>query len=478
VSARRTVLAFAVLASTLLPLFALPARAGDGASYAAVAIAADAQAQAIAVHVAKIAREAIESDPDFRYLSLEEILEGAEPAWIAKRKAAEAARDKARIATEALELPVASDAYAEAIVAYEQAVAGMTDLSPIVDVLAKSGVVLVSQGDKAGGLVAFDRALALDAAFRLPKDGTNKNVQKVFDDALKARKTAGQGTLTAYATVGAAEVWVDGVFRGIAPMSLDVPTGRHYVRMVRDGHIAFGTGVDVKRGSEASVQASLKPTANLAKLEENAIKVPRNKESSKPVAELAAFLQVDRLMAIVVEDTGGSALLTMTVVDGVSGKQLARASKAFAVKDNFFEHDVKVFLTERSKGGSVDEGVVKPADTTANSDTQDSMLPGDAEEVGTPGAVIGGWVMLGLSVLPIASTITFGIISFQLYDGYRNRLPSQLDPNLDPIRQTWLTTSIVTDVSGVLSVALIGGGIAALIAGYNEQAAREEVLAP
>jgi hypothetical protein len=86
--------------------------------------------------------------------------------------------------------------------------------------------------------------------------------------------------------------------------------------------------------------------------------------------------------------------------------------------------------------------------------------------------------MLGLSVLPIASTITFGIISFQLYDGYRNRLPSQLDPNLDPIRQTWLTTSIVTDVSGVLSVALIGGGIAALIAGYNEQAAREEVLAP
>ena len=74
-SARRTVLAFAVLASTLLPMFALPARAGDGASYAAVAIAADAQAQAIAVHVAKIAREAIESDPDFRYLSLEEILD-------------------------------------------------------------------------------------------------------------------------------------------------------------------------------------------------------------------------------------------------------------------------------------------------------------------------------------------------------------------------------------------------------------------
>src|SRR5205085_9482357 len=127
-------------------------------------------------------------------------------------------------------------------------------------------------------------------------------VLKAFDEAVKDRKSAGEGSLTVYATAGAAEVWVDGVHRGAAPMTLAMPVGRHYVRVVRDGYAAFGGTADVKRGSEASVQAQLKPTERLAKFEEQTAKLVREKDNAKVFTELAAFLQVDRLLGVVVED--------------------------------------------------------------------------------------------------------------------------------------------------------------------------------
>jgi hypothetical protein len=468
----------------MLALASSVARAGDGTSYAALVIGKDPQTIPIAVNVARMAREVVAVNPDLDNISLEQVLEGTEPVAWAKRKEAEAFRDKGRLATEALEFPVAADAYAQALVAYEQAVPGLTDLSGIVDVLLRGGAVLVSQGDKEAGVRNFDRALALDPAVRLPKQGNSARVLKVFDEALKARKSAGEGTLTVYATTGAAEVWIDGVFRGVAPLSLSVPVGRHYVRVLRDGYVAFGSGVDVKRGTESSVQASLRPTAQLAKLEAQVAKVTRNPESHTPVVELAAFLQVDRTMVVVVESEGASVLLTLIVVDAVANKELARASKAFAVKDSFFEHDVKLFLSERVQGGGIDAGASRTGTGSSGSSAAGgssggdaSMLPGDPEAVETPGTVIAGWVMLGVSIVPIASTVTFGVLSWNYYGVYRN-LPSQLDPNLQPLRNAWLATSIATDASAAVAIVLVGGGVAALVSGYAAQATQEEVLAP
>jgi hypothetical protein len=71
-----------------------------------------------------------------------------------------------------------------------------------------------------------------------------------------------------------------------------------------------------------------------------------------------------------------------------------------------------------------------------------------------------------------------GIYSYYLFDVYRNKLPTQLDPELEVVRSRWLITSIVTDVSGVVFVGMMAGGIAALVSGYTEQSAKEEVLEP
>ncbi len=487
---RRSLLVSVVV--TVGCLTASVAHAGtSGASVVTIAIHADAQSQTTAVRVARLADEVYAFDPDAVLLDLERVLEGGDPPWVDKLAEAKQLAQKGRQAMDALELSVAADAFAGAMVNYEQAVAGLKDLTPLVEALAQQGAVYTLLSDNRAAKASYARALALDPAYRLEKGAASPKVIAAFEGAMKDARAAGQGSLTVYSTPVVAEVWIDGVFRGIAPFTVDIGAGRHYVRVLRDGYLTFATGVEVKRGSEASVQASLRPAARLAKLEELSVRVPRNKESIKPVAELAAALQVDQLLAVIVEDENGAALLTATLVDGVSGKQLARASRAFAPDDSFFDRDVRTWLDDKIRrvagrnpdapapsirpegnegGGGVGGGTAEV--------TPGSLLPGQAEAVETPPAVTAGWALVVTGgVLGVGSVAT-GLVSFSLYDAYRNKIPNQLDPNVEPIRSTWLTMSIITDAAWVLGAAAATGGAVLLVNGYAEMRAQEEVVNP
>lgn len=470
-----------VVVGTLLIAHAAEARDAE-VMVAALAVAADGASGPVAVDVARIAHETLGHDRDVRQLDLESVLDGGDPLWVEKLAVAEAARKKGKNALESVELPVAAESFADAMVAYEQGIAGIKDLGPLVDTLGQQGVVFSLQGDKKSAQQAFERALALDPAWRLDAGAPSK-AKAAFEATAKAQKTVGQGSLTVYASTGAAEVWVDGVFRGVAPLTVDARAGRHYVRVAKDGYLAWGGAAEVRRGSEATVQSNLRPTSRLAKLEELALRVTRSKQSVSPVAELASWLQVDRLLVLVVEDSGGSALVTGTLVDGINGSQLARASKAFSPRDSFFERDVRGFLRDRlapgaSEGADAPRKQVDPPPGDEPDGPAPSLLPGEAEKVEAPGAVIGGWVLLGLAAIPVGTGIGFGIASFTYYDGFRNKLPDQLDPQLEPVRSTWLTMSIITDASWLVAIGLIAGGTFALVTGYDEWAAREEVASP
>lgn len=480
----------AVVTVAVAVLPASTAHAGtSGASVVTIAIPETPQSQTVAVRVARLADEIYAYDPDAVLLDLERVLEGGDPPWVDKLNEAKQLAQKGKQAMEALELSVAADAYAGAVVSYEQAVAGLKDMTPLVETLAQQGAVYTLLSDARAAKASFARALALDPAYRLEKGSTSPKVISAFESATKEARAAGQGSLTVYSTTGAAEVWIDGVFRGISPFTVDIGAGRHYVRVLRDGYLTFATGVEVKRGSEASVQASLRPAARFAKLEELSVRVPRNKESIKPIAELAAALQVDQLLAIVVEDENGSAFFTATLVDGISGKQLARASRAFAPDDSFFDRDVRTWLDDkirRAAGRNPDAPApsVRPEGTGAATEGgtaevgPGSLLPGEAEAIETPPAVTAGWALVVTGgVLGVGSVAT-GLVSFSLYDAYRNRLPSQLDPNLEPIRSTWLTMSIITDAAWVLGAAAAAGGTVLLVNGYAEMSAQEEVVNP
>lgn len=460
-----------------LCLLSSSAFAADGLLTASIGIPVDSASAGAAVRVAAAAREAIASSGELTVIDLEALLDATDaPPAVAKLAEAKRLKDKADLGLSMVDLAVAADAYASALVAYEQGAAALTNINDVIDTYEKQATTFALQGESGPAKQAFEKALALDPGFRIAADAPPR-AKKAFDDVVKGWRTPPMGQLTVYSTSGAAEVWVDGVPRGASPLTLDVSAGRHLVRVYREGYRAWGGAVDVKKGSEATAQAALKPTAGFAKLDDLLGRVARNPDNAQNITEVARFLKVDRVLLTVVETQGPVAKISGFWVNGVTGAVERKGQKSLSTEGDFFARDTTSYVRQRfiegGTVGTVDEG--KKIETPLRNDGP-SRLPGDAEEIETPGAVIGGWVLVSTAVVPLAAGIVLGSLTLNQQAAFKSR--TQVDADLDSVRSAWLLTSVGADVSYVVAGGMIAGGTLLLMNGYAEQSALEDVMEP
>lgn len=476
----RTFALFSVLALAPLAAAAEPA---EGVSIATVAVPKDSPSSSQAVVVGHIARQGFERNPRYSVLDLELLLENGEiPAAERRRRQAEQALERAKAAYEAFELSPALEAFAEAIVGYEQAVAALTRIDPLVEALRLQAAAYALSGDEKNARRSFEKLLALDPGATLSDPRIPESVQPVFAAAAERAQKKPTGTMTVYAAPAAAEVYVDGRFRGSAPLSIDnLPVGRHYVRVLRDGYQAFGSPVDIGARSEETVQATLRPTARLAEFDDLASRLAGGSEQG--AAKLAASLKVDQLLWAVVEAAGDDVTVTAKLTDGVSGSVLASGTKTFVYNSPRFRGDLELWLAQTFRKS---QGVVANRDDGgAVGDGGSSFLPDKPVETPTNGKVVVGWTLVGITVVPLGVGVGFGIYSLYWWDVYKNEgklfdntpLPDQLHPEVANVRNAYLITSGVADVGYVLAVASLATGITLLAVGMNEQAEIEDVLA-
>jgi tetratricopeptide (TPR) repeat protein len=457
----------------------------DGVSIAVVSVGKDSPSDSQAIVVGQIARQGFERNPKYSVLELEEVLEGGEaPAALRRRRQAEAALDRGKAAYDAFELAPALESLAEAVVGFEQALASLPDTSPVVEALKFQGAAYVLSGDTKNGLRAFERAFVLDAGMSVAANNFPENVVEVVEDARVASEGKPTGTMTVYAAPPAAEVWVDGRFRGSAPISIDnLPVGRHYVRVVRDGYAAFGTPVDVGRRTEETVQATLRPTAKFAEFDDLASRLKTGSEQG--AAQLAAMLKVDQLLWTTVEAAGNDVTVTATLTDGVGGGVLTTATKTFVSSSQRYRSDLELWFAQSFRKA---QGADAPDDTSGGTGTVtdgSSFLPDKPTEAPTSGLTIGGWVLTIGAVVPLGVGIGFGIYSLVPWDAYKNNgdlfgqpaLPHQLHPSFDDVWNSFLVSSIVADVAYVVTGILVASGVTLLVLGANQEQEIEDVLA-
>lgn len=454
---------------------------GDGTSIATLVVPKDTPSSAQAIVVGQLLRQGYARNPRYAVLDLEVFLENDEnPPARRRLRQADEALERGRAAFSALELSPAIELFAEALVGMEQSAAALDDLAPVLEVLRLQGAAYAMSGDEVNARRAFERLLALEPGAVLRDARIPETVYPTFEDARERAATQGTGTLTVYAAPPAAEVWVDGRFRGSAPLSVDnLPVGRHFVRVVRDGYQAFGTAVDVGSFGEETVQATLRPTARLAEFDEYAARMSGGSEPG--AAGLAAKMKVEQLLWAVVETAGDDVTIAAALTDGVSGAVVTRATKTFVFNSPRFRGDVELWIAQSFRQGTAS---VPANDMTTTSGKGNGFLPDKPLEQPTPPKTIIGWSLIGTSAVGLGVGVGFGVYSLYWFDVYKNGgrifgqtpVPNQLHPGVTDARNGYIVSSVVADAGYLVFGAALVGGISLVLAGNFERAEIEDVL--
>ena len=137
---------------------------------------------------------------------------------------------------------------------FREAYGPQTSVEPLVEVLLALAKLEAETGHPERGGWALTRVAVLDPARSLDPGRYAPVVVQMFD-RLRARVAKETGTLVARSTPEGQPIWIDGRYRGQAPVTATVTAGEHFVAVGAFGGTA-GRAVTVSAGGRADVLLS------------------------------------------------------------------------------------------------------------------------------------------------------------------------------------------------------------------------------
>ncbi len=260
---------------------------------------------------------------------------------------------KAMSSYETLDLDPAVDYLGTALKGYDKNAASLTDTRPVAEALMLLGAVHILRGEEKAGSERLTQAVAIYPAVEADPRIFNPSMRQVFQKAADQAARKPRGTINVTSSPSYAELYVDGVFRGVTPMAADQLTpGKHYVRLVRDGYKSYGNVVTVQPGREVAENGVLRPVKQLdayekavaASLDELRSADPASEEmKGDGFANLETLLGVEHLFLVEVR-------LDAEHVKVVAGQYDLKAHRHLKTATHSFGYDVKpeIFAREIS----------------------------------------------------------------------------------------------------------------------------------
>jgi len=455
---RPPVLVIALLAT----LSALPVRAQapdeEGISIATFAVARDSASAQQAVVTEYLVRQSFQRNPRYSSLDVEAFLSGDDPLRAREQvqKGLELL-DRGREMYDAFELAPALSTTTKAVLALERGAAALHDMGPYVNALLLLGATYSLKADKRNARNTFERALLVDRRATLQGGGYPPTVMEIFDEARDLVEGAPLASLSIYANPAAAEVYVDGIFRGSTPLTIDrLPAGRHVVRVFRSGYTSYGRVIELLDGAEETVQAALKPTPQAAQFESLLRRAgPEAAQDGMGPAtqELGAWVKVDQLMLVQVTASGDDVTLQVAHYDAAGAQRLHAATRTFSFSSQRFRANVEEFIIGEFRQAQL--GVASSSGT--GQQIGSGYAPPRPDRPAHPGFVWGG-VSVGAAVLFLAAGVGFTIPTLVINDKLA-KLP-QIDANSDALKTEGKVDFFIATAGYTLALA---AGVTAVV---------------
>ncbi len=278
---------------------------------------------------------------DGRYEMIEVAGQLDSDAERAKRAFAEAEKlvDKAQGAYETLEFDPAVDFLKSAVTKYQKHAAYVEDPKKVADALMLLAAVRILRGEQKAGAERIAEAVAILPSVEPDPRIFNPSMRQVFQKVADSVQSKGKGKASVTSSPSYAEIFIDGVFRGVTPMEVDGLTdGEHYLRLVRQGYKANGTVLKVNAGRDASFNGSLEPAAKYDEFDKVASEAVEAMVDAGediggslpgPVAALGSMLATDHLFLAEVRLDGERVKVVAAQYDIQGGQRLKTTSHVF-----------------------------------------------------------------------------------------------------------------------------------------------------
>ena len=266
---------------------AAPAAAGSEGHKTRVSVLITAQdvfSRRTAGHMEHLGLQRFEREPGFWVMGAEEMVlpEDSIPS-MDEYQAAVLDVQRGLVDYENLELDKAVVVLSRAVDRFEKvpAVLFKGRVKNYVKALTFLGASLILQGDPQGGQDAFRRLLVYDRRAQLDKSLFPPGMVGVFETVRRDVLKGPKGSLSVFTTPSHGKVYIDGVFRGVSPCTIErLPPGGHLVVVRKVGYLIWGGTTVVEPGEEQKTRARL-------------VELPKTEQLLETISEISAELDDD-----------------------------------------------------------------------------------------------------------------------------------------------------------------------------------------
>lgn len=307
---------------------------GGGKPLASFVLATDKFSEKAASVLNHLARENFSRASEFSLMDVRTFLEedAGDPRLAALQKARELlGRGKEQY--DNLELDAAIEELSKAIEEFKKAAGRLGGGEDYLEALLYLGAAHILSGDNERGTESFRTVAMFDKRKILDPKVFPPSMIEIFDKTKEDVTSSPVGTVLVKSNPNAAEVYLNGVFKGITPLTLvKIPEGLHFVRVEKDGYLPWGQQVEFYATHEETAEANLKEALGLSKLSEECKNVLTDLDEDPPkkeVIQVGEWLRVEQLMLTSVKQRGDEVVAEAALIQLQPPKKLAFRTTEF-----------------------------------------------------------------------------------------------------------------------------------------------------
>jgi hypothetical protein len=405
-----------------------------------VAIALDAAARTEAARLTHFAEQAVVRSGRLELVRLTDALDTSGRREREARAAeAAAAMKEGQRAYDELDTQQALQQFDKAVRAYE---AG--DLSRHFGDLIRARVMKaasqVANGENTAAQLEIRSVLAMDPRAQFSPNFFPPDEMAFVEKERKSALAAAKTSLSVRTEPVPAQVYVNGEFRGVSPVSLtDLTPADHYVTAAAPGY-----ALAQRRGREGETVLTLQPVAAQKALQtatETAARKPEGPDRDKALRELGTLAGVSQVLALLVRGGAGAGPLDVTALrlDVADGHNQAYAL-AMVPRGDGMASGSDALLTGLVSADAPRQGGKPVTHFSGGSATRRTV----------------GYVLMATGVAMVAGGVYFGMEASAKEDDFR-RAP-QNSARAKDLKDTGKTYALVADIGVIAGLAAAGLG--------------------